>query len=80
MGEGEEIRITVNEQDVVIRPDDNNPNSIKQRAKEQGVAVETNFELAAECDDGKFILLSESETVDIEEFSVFTATSADDNS
>ena len=79
MGEGEEIRITVNEQVVVIRPDDNNPSAIKQRAKEQGVAVEIDFELAAECDDGKFVLFSESETVDIKKFSAFTATAADDN-
>lgn len=79
MGEGEEIRITVNEQVVVIRPDDNNPEDIKRCAKEQGVAVEIDFELAAEGDDGKFVLFSESETVDIKKFSAFTATAADDN-
>lgn len=72
-------KIKVNNSDVECDMHSPTPEDIKKFAIESGVEIDIGFELAAEDDDGQYIVMRESVEIDIERFTIFTATAPDDN-
>lgn len=72
-------KIKVNNNDVECDMHSPTPEDIKNLAIESGVEIDIGFELAAEGDDGHYVVMRESVEIDIERFTKFTATAPDDN-
>lgn len=71
--------IIVNNAEILFEMDYPTPEDIKQRAIEEGVEIDIGFELAGEDENGSYVVMRESVSIDIERFKNFTATAPDDN-
>lgn len=71
--------VIVNNAEIPLDIDSPTPEDIKQRAIEEGVEIDIEFELAGEDENGNDVVMRESVSIDIERFKNFTATAPDDN-
>ena len=53
---------------------------IKDASIEQGVAIESDFQLAVQLPDGRYQIIGDDDPVEVSSGSVFVATACDDNS
>jgi Multiubiquitin len=74
------VTILVNNQPVTVQQTEVTGLQIKQAAIDQGVAIETDFQLFEKQGEGKLTLISDTKTIKIHEREEFRATAPDDNS